>query len=308
MNILKAIGNLFIRLWRWIKETAWVQPLLIVGAIFAVIFSIPRFTEWINSIQAASASRYWAEYKKTLQGENDKINEFNTEADKLTQSISEWSNLDGEYKTYAEWEAGMTAKLNAGSLDVNMDPRTTYGKKFFMIYVSNDCANCDEMQPAFEELSSSWNVDYPIEGTEKYAIHTIFTDDESDNDDTYDLEEDKKAFVRYLDKFEENDFLASGGGRLQNAPYKINKSVDDSNYNYFINGDHSGFKTPTILLIDFTEEAFNRMQCRIGISEVLFGVSGADKYAKAANLAYMWNHNTETDTSNPFSDVYESAK
>ena len=140
MNILKAIGNLFIRLWRWIKETAWVQPLLIVGAIFAVIFSIPRFTEWINSIQAASASRYWAEYKKTLQGENDKINEFNTEADKLTQSISEWSNLDGEYKTYAEWEAGMTAKLNAGSLDVNMDPRTTYGKKFFMIYVSNDCA------------------------------------------------------------------------------------------------------------------------------------------------------------------------
>ena len=39
MKILKAIGAFFARIWRWIKETAWVQPLLIVGAIFAIIFA-----------------------------------------------------------------------------------------------------------------------------------------------------------------------------------------------------------------------------------------------------------------------------
>ena len=41
MKILKVIATPFVALWRWIKETAWVQPLLIVGCIFAVIFSIP---------------------------------------------------------------------------------------------------------------------------------------------------------------------------------------------------------------------------------------------------------------------------
>jgi hypothetical protein len=49
MKVLKAIGDFFVRIWRWIKETAWVQPLLIVGAIFAIIFSIPYFTKWISS-------------------------------------------------------------------------------------------------------------------------------------------------------------------------------------------------------------------------------------------------------------------
>ena len=37
MIILKAIGAFFVKIWRWIKDTAWVQPLLIVGAIFAAL-------------------------------------------------------------------------------------------------------------------------------------------------------------------------------------------------------------------------------------------------------------------------------
>ena len=40
MVVLRAIGGFFARIGRWIKETAWIQPLLIVGAIFAVIFAI----------------------------------------------------------------------------------------------------------------------------------------------------------------------------------------------------------------------------------------------------------------------------
>ena len=44
MNILRKIATPFVAIWRWIKETAWVQPLLIVGIIFAIIFSIPSIT------------------------------------------------------------------------------------------------------------------------------------------------------------------------------------------------------------------------------------------------------------------------
>ena len=308
MNIIKAIGSLFVRLWRWIKETAWVQPLLIVGAIFAVIFSIPKFTEWVNAIQAQATTRYWASYKKSMNNENDSIKDYNTDADKLTESIHEWSNLDGEYATYEEWEAGMKAKLEAGTLNVKQDPRTVYGEKFFLVYVGEDCSGCETIQPAFETLADNWNNDmFKFEDKLPFKIHTIYTDEESDNDDNYDLESDKHSFVRYLNKFEDNDYLPDAGSRLMEAPYKANSSAGDSNYTYFINGDHESFATPTIILVDFTKEAFDLEDMRVGVSEVLFGISGSGKYAKAQVLVDMWNHTTKTDTSNKFSDVYNKA-
>ena len=49
MVVLRAIGGFFARIGRWIKETAWIQPLLIVGAIFAVIFSIPHIIKGVSS-------------------------------------------------------------------------------------------------------------------------------------------------------------------------------------------------------------------------------------------------------------------
>ena len=50
MNIIKSISAMITKFWRWITETAWVQPLLIVGGIFAVIFSIPKFTTWFEAM------------------------------------------------------------------------------------------------------------------------------------------------------------------------------------------------------------------------------------------------------------------
>ena len=55
-KFLKVIGTPFIKLWTWIKETAWVQPLLIVGIIFAIIFSIPSITSWVQSWNFGSDS------------------------------------------------------------------------------------------------------------------------------------------------------------------------------------------------------------------------------------------------------------
>lgn len=52
--ILAAIGEFFARIWRWIVETAWIQPLLIVGTIFGVIFSIPSISSWISETSETS--------------------------------------------------------------------------------------------------------------------------------------------------------------------------------------------------------------------------------------------------------------
>src|SRR5574344_2355941 len=70
MIVLKAIGNFFVKIWRWIKNTAWVQPLLIVGLIFAVIFSISPITKWIQGMadDSNSAASFYGNYKKSLSG------------------------------------------------------------------------------------------------------------------------------------------------------------------------------------------------------------------------------------------------
>ena len=70
MNILKKIGTPFIAVWRWIKETAWVQPLLIVGIIFAIIFSIPSITRGIQGLvnQTESDLVYFSERQLSLEG------------------------------------------------------------------------------------------------------------------------------------------------------------------------------------------------------------------------------------------------
>ncbi|MDD3938419.1 MAG: hypothetical protein PHU55_01520, partial [Bacilli bacterium] len=108
MNILKAIGAFFVRIGRWIKDTAWVQPLLIVGAIFAVIFSIPSITSWIEGLaeDARSSEKYYQKFQRSLAGGET------SEADKLIADIQ-----DG-------------------------DAKSSIGEKFFLVFVSEDCSAC----------------------------------------------------------------------------------------------------------------------------------------------------------------------
>ncbi|MFA7700859.1 MAG: hypothetical protein WCX85_03200 [Bacilli bacterium] len=122
MKILKAIGALFVRIGHWIKDTAWVQPLLIVGAIFAVIFSIPSITGWIEGLaeDARSSEKYYQKYQRSLAGGET------SEADKLIADIQ-----DG-------------------------DAKSTIGEKFFLVFVSEDCQACKESKEAFEELEKRW--------------------------------------------------------------------------------------------------------------------------------------------------------
>ena len=82
MKLLKGIGNLFVKLWRWIKETAWVQPLLIVGGIFLIIFSIPYISNWVSSWFSADATTsYFNAHKINLTNAETK----KSDADQLME-------------------------------------------------------------------------------------------------------------------------------------------------------------------------------------------------------------------------------
>ena len=295
MNILKSINATFSKFWRWIKETAWVQPLLIVGGIFAIIFSISKFNKWFSTMAVGTSTGYFTSYRLSL--ENEGANGIETQADKLTQTIRDYSFK--EFESYDEAE------------DALADTIRTYGKKYFLVIVSNDCTGCEKAEGAFGVLQDNWdNSVFPIEDDKPFRLHSIYSDEISTNDTDYDLEEDQKAFYRYVKKFDDLDLWAQAAGKLLDSPYKSNESIADAKYTNLENADAASWETPTIYLVDWTKAAFDND--RFGLSEVIFGFS-TDKsdYDRATLLQRMWNHcpqSTEEsakDKDNPFREEYQ---
>ncbi|MCF0113504.1 MAG: hypothetical protein HUJ60_05960 [Bacilli bacterium] len=311
MNILKAISASFAKLWRWIRETAWVQPLLIVGAIFAVIFSIPKFTTWFSAMGAGASNNYYSSYKLTLEGEgrkteeNGKVTYYDTLADKVTRGLAEWSFVSNT--TYPTYEAFVDAMKASDTNPLQ------YGEKYFLAYVGRDCSPCDTAQGGYEALEAKWgSLFVPSDGRD-FAIKTIFSDDTSSNDDDFDLEVLKKPFVRYLNKWNAGeggaDFFSLAGARLEDTPYASNANIAESYYTHITEADNEAFDVPTILLIDWSKEAWELG--RPGVSEACFGVKGDKDYDRADFLLDMWNHTDSIeagkdtgDTTNIFVEEY----
>ena len=139
MKILRAIGHFFAKIGRWIANTAWVQPLLIVGGIFAIIFSIPYIKKGFEN---AFADNTDAEY--------------------------EW------YKNHAlALEEGARADKLLGYLENFEDDSTCaqkikneFGSKFILTFVKQSCQNCKEAVAGYEyAVSSGW-----AEGFKLYCI------------------------------------------------------------------------------------------------------------------------------------------
>lgn len=287
MIVLKALGAFFVKIWRWIKETAWVQPLLIVGAIFAIIFSIPYITDWVSSWGYASTGAFFNSAKQSLDGELDE-SAHNQEGDYLTQADLITENI---YEN--------TQKAYNNDTDIS----SNYGEKFFFVYTSSDCDGCDKAEDGFKYLSEQWGNKYIPSDDGEFKFYTIFADEDSTNDDDYsETLLDTTAFHRYLGRY--LGFFNITGTKLREAPYKDNTSVSDTNYGYYETPDSDNFSTPTILLVDFSEEAIK--QSRGGVSEVLFGLSGDTDAERAKVLINMWNH-LDDDTTNPFSSTYKAA-
>ena len=69
MNIILKILS---RIWNWIKNTAWIQPLIIVGTVFGIIFSIPYTTKAIQKKidEIRSVDHFYKKYKIKFDDKN----------------------------------------------------------------------------------------------------------------------------------------------------------------------------------------------------------------------------------------------
>jgi hypothetical protein len=247
-------GKIFGGLWNWIKETAWVQPLLIVGSIFAIIFSIPTITEWVNGIAESinSPESYYRNFQRTLEGEED------SDAQKLIDSM--------------------------------MDNDDEFGEKFMVAFVQVTCQFCKEAQPAFKELVENTSRYYGTQESDSisevtkdqfgtFKFYTIFIDE------TYDFPEDTTTtpFERFLQR--NSAFLERTAEVARNSPFKVNNQLSEAQIDILESGESNAISTPTVIMYDLSDNSPEE-----GISELLISVPGANFYDKSVTLSDAWMH------------------
>lgn len=115
MKLFRAIGRFFAKIGRWIANTAWVQPLLIVGGIFAIIFSIPYIKKGIEGL-----INNGTDYEYVWYGEHALDLYENGAADRLLGYL-EFFDDENEEKI-----------------------RQEFGSKFLLTFVQQSCQNCKD--------------------------------------------------------------------------------------------------------------------------------------------------------------------
>ena len=223
-NVLRAIGGFFAKIGRWIANTAWIQPLLIVGGIFGVIFSIPYIKQGIDGLVAASKADTTMSY-------------YTNRAVSLTNAETHESDFD--------------LLLNAlEDNDADGYVKNKYGSKFFLSFVTENCSYCKECVAGFESLDSNfseWELD------EKYNLVAVMVDTTNDDGDylaKYVFEEHQDFFDEIVGEFSEyddyallNNVSSSEKSTLKSSIEKLQNAIDD-------NGE--GLETPTTFLIDLS--------------------------------------------------------
>jgi hypothetical protein len=247
-------GKIFGGLWNWIKETAWVQPLLIVGSIFAIIFSIPAITEWVNGIAEGinSPESYYRNFQKKLEGEED------SDAQKLIDSM--------------------------------MDNDDEFGEKFMVVFVQVSCQFCKDAQPALKELVENTSRYYGTQESDSisevtkdqfgtFKFYTIFIDE------TYDFPGDTTTtpFERFLQR--NSAFLEKTAEVARNSPYKVNNQLSDAQIDILESAESNAISTPTVIMYDLSDNSPEE-----GISELLISVPGGNLFEKAVTLSDAWMH------------------
>ena len=280
MNVLKKLGTPFVALWRWIKETAWVQPLLIVGVIFAIIFSIPSITSWVQSWDFGDDKYNWLENKQlSLEGITDE--KIDGEAARFLSTFEEAQSL---WKNNEKDEAREKMKNYTG--DAN---------KLFLYFVQeNDAAdNINEANKYLVEEARKDKVTSKVDDYKggNFQYRTIFTDQVIEDKDGEYIYESHTAFEYLLKSREFESFYSTIYNAYQNTPYYqniINDKVDGvqlDSYQSSINSlrTTTNPSAPTLFIIDLTNNENENI-----ISNIVFSIEGSNKHSRADFLANAW--------------------
>lgn len=268
MKVLSAIGRFFARIGRWIKETAWIQPLLIVGAIFAIIFAIPHIINgvkgWFSSSDSTNA--FFAQYRLSLNN-----------ADNIKDGASVGSSDVDKFLTYVEdGERDQVTKMVGA-------------ERFFVAFIQKESGSAKELYEGIKEFRDNFNRNDEFLGLKgKFKLITIYTDTTNDDDENlFDM-----VWINHYSLFE----TMSDGNYLPLTPYATNTDIGASKYEKNFSASESEEKcpmdTPLMMYFDYTADNWfdEADQKVLGLSDVLFSVDGNSKLEKAYLLRDCWSH------------------
>lgn len=277
MNILKKIATPFIAIWRWIKETAWVQPLLIVGIIFAVIFSIPSITSGIQGL---------------MNGSSDGLDYYNTIRLSLEGAVDGKSDADQFFTSYAKAQGYKNGNSKYSSSDLD-DFKNKYGEKFFLVFAQSKCDYCENISDALEQLRDNWDGTYKLgDTTEPYKAYSIVCN--QDMEDASDYYTEKKAFEYMLDDhstmFEDMQSFGTRNTYYNNLESSAKTTLKGYLENFL--KDVNSIHVPCVVLFDLTNhESSNGADWNYIANTIFFEVPTAydtNEVTRAQFLAQAW--------------------
>ena len=287
-NVLKKIATPFVAAGRWIKETAWVQPLLIVGVIFAIIFSIPYITSGIQAlIDAANDDINWYEnFQLSLDGTYNK----NSEANEFFADFVLAQNGNDEQEGWLD----QTEEGKENAREIMSKYAYGQGDRFFLFFVQSDCSGCSDLKEASEWLINNWST-YILDtaSTPSFAYQSIICDEEVDEEEY----EDTPAFEYLLGDQNFNLFaeaavqVGQDNNYYRNADSTVQETIV-SNLEALVYSDESSttlsenFETPFVILFDLTDENTTTNM----ISTLFFGLEGDTVYEQAKFVAEAWTY------------------
>ena len=268
MKVLRAIGGFFARIGRWIKETAWIQPLLIVGAIFAVIFAIPHIIDGVKGWfdESDAANKYFAKYQLSL--------------DKADSGKGE-SEVDALFNYIQERDESTI--------------KSKYGERFFIAFVQEESSSCKDLYGGLKMFQDKWADKKEGEFKDlagEFKLYTVYTDAVNEDDEEVNLF--NEVWSNHIELFE--DF--GRNGYLAKTYYAQNKNYSDDNYiNSFIGSSDTKtcpMSTPLVMYFDFSEQnpfkVAGSAERIVGLSDVIFTVDGSSDLEKARTLRDCWAH------------------
>ena len=274
MVVLRAIGGFFARIGRWIKETAWIQPLLIVGAIFAVIFAIPHIIDGVKSWfdESDNANKFFAKYQLSLKNAN-KV------------PSGQYTGTSDVDKLFTYLEDGETETI-----------KSQYGERFLIAFVKDD-SSCKDLYGGLKIFRDKWSAKdkefVGLDGNDlqgKFKLYTIYTDStvEVDNEEINLFDQ---VWLNHYSIFE----TMADGKYLPNTYYAMNKDYKASNYESNFTSDNLDacpMSTPLVMYFDYTADnkiEADKQQIK-GLSDVIFTVDGSSDLERARTLKKCWSH------------------
>lgn len=293
VNFLKKCATPFVAIWRWIKETAWVQPLLIVGVIFAIIFSIPSITKGIQNLIDSNEShiKYFDDHELSLDG--SRLAEENGKQNSAANNF---------FKNFVEAEE----YFENGNEDKAREIMKPYAKdgKFWLFFVQEDCSSCSVLKNGLEYLEDNWSRYVTDSNEASFMFQSVIVDSEDDKDsDWYDDNKEESPFKQLYYSTEFADFGAICTDKVGQLTYTVNLlNSNKSKYDGIIDNtgalaeEFDDFQTPTSILIDLTSTNTTAGTNRSMITSIFYGLESSDSsitgsIANAQFLADCWTYN-----------------